>query len=384
MATMTPRATTTVIQATSPAQQAKAAKQGTAALARGELVGFATETVYGVGAVANLPAAMQRLRELKDRPKRPFSVHLARAQDAALYVRDMPPMAQRLIDKAWPGPLTLVVPVGGCLAERRFDRAGLYDLLCWRDTIGLRCPDFALAQQMLAAVDWPVVAPSANLPGKKSPRNAQDVLADLDGRIDLLIDSGPTRYGADSTIVAVDGGCWRLVRQGVYSDQQIERLLRRTLLFVCTGNTCRSPMAAGLARMMLAKRLGCTPGRLTAHGWEVLSAGAWAEEHRAASAEAVQAARELGVDIAAHRSQKLTKELIDQADMVFCMTREHVDAVLELAPGSSGKVRRLLSRADIADPLGGGLSVYQRTAARMRQAVKEVVEKECHEDRIGG
>jgi protein-tyrosine phosphatase len=237
---------------------------------------------------------------------------------------------------------------------------------------------------MLAAVDWPVVAPSANLPGARSPRNAQDVLEALDGRIDLLLDSGPTRYGADSSIVAVEGDCWRMVRQGVYTSKQIERLLRRTLLFVCTGNTCRSPMAAGLARMMLAKRLGCTVGRLPAQGWEVLSAGVWADEGRPASDEAIQAARKLGADLSDHRSRKLTKDLIDQADMIFCMSREHVDAVLELSPAASGKVRRLLGRADIPDPLGGGLSGYHRTAAKMRPAVKDIVEKECHENRIGG
>ncbi|MCJ7543822.1 MAG: L-threonylcarbamoyladenylate synthase [Phycisphaerae bacterium] len=375
---------TPVIQATTPAQQAQAAKRGAAALGRGELVGFATETVYGVAAAANLSAAMDRLRELKNRPQRPFSVHLAQPQDAALYVAGIPPVAQRLIAKAWPGPLTLLLPVGERLAERRFDQAGLYEVLCWQDKIGLRCPDLPVAREMLAGVPWPVVAPSANLPGAKSPRSAADVLAALDGRIDLLIDSGPTRYGADSTLVAVEGDSWHLVRQGVYSAKDIEGLLRRTLLFVCTGNTCRSPMAVGLAKMMLSERLGCPPGRLDAHGWEVLSAGAWAQEDRGPTPEAVQAARQLGADISTHRNRKLTKELIDRADLVFCMAREHVDAVLELAPASSGKVRRLLSRADIPDPLGAGLSVYQRTAAKIRQAVKEIVEKECHENRTGG
>ena len=375
---------TPVIQATTPAQQAKAAKRGAAALAKGELVGFATETVYGVAAAANLPAAMDRLRELKNRPRRPFSVHLARPNDAALYVADVPLVAQRLIAKTWPGPLTLVLPVGGRLADKRFNQANLYDVLCWQDTIALRCPDLNLARDMLAAVDWPVVAPSANLSGAASPRNAQDVLAALDGRIDLLIDSGPTRYGLDSSVVAVEGGSWRMVRRGVYTEAQIEALLRRTLLFVCTGNTCRSPMAAGLTRAMLARRLGCPVMLLSARGYEVLSAGVWAEDGRGATPEAVQAADKLGADISDHRSRKLTKELIDQADVVFCMSREHVDAVLELAPGACDKVRRLLPRADIPDPLGGGLTVYQRAAERMQQALKDIVKKECHENRTRG
>jgi protein-tyrosine phosphatase len=378
---MTDHVTTTVIKATSLSQQAEAARRGAAALAAGQLVGFATETVYGVAAVANIPSAMERLRELKDRPKRPFSVHLARPADVGLYVADIPPLAERLITKAWPGPLTLILPVGGRLAEKRFDQAGLYEVLCWQDTIGLRCPDPLLAQDMLAALDWPVVAPSANLPGTKSPRNAKDVLEALDGRINLLIDSGPTRYGQDSTVVAVEGDTWRVVRQGVYGEREIARLVRRTILFVCTGNTCRSPMAAGLTRKMLAQRLGCTPGKLASCGWEVFSAGVWAGEDQRATPQAVEAARECGVDLAAHRSQKLSKELIDKADMVFCMTREHADAVRELSPASAGRVRRLWSRGDIPDPAGGGPDIYRRTVRKMQQAIEEILGKEFHENR---
>jgi tRNA threonylcarbamoyl adenosine modification protein (Sua5/YciO/YrdC/YwlC family) len=372
---------TTVIQATSLAQQAKAAQRGAAALAQGQLVGFATETVYGLAALANISEAMERLRELKNRPTRPFSVHLARPQDAELYVADIPAPAERLMAKAWPGPLTLLLPVGGRLAEERFAQAGLYDVLCWQDTIGLRCPDLPLAREMLAAVDWPVVAPSANLPGAPSPHSAQQVLEALDGRIDLLIDSGPTRYGADSTIVAVEGDAWRVVRQGVYGERQIARLMRRTILFVCTGNTCRSPLAVGLFRKMLAERLGCTPGKLGAAGWEVLSAGVWAADGLAASPGAIETARELGADLSAHRSQKLTKDLIDQADVVFCMSNEHVASVVELLPTSAGKVRRLSAREDISDPAGGEIEIYRRTAKKIQQAMHDILQKEFHENR---
>jgi protein-tyrosine phosphatase len=234
---------------------------------------------------------------------------------------------------------------------------------------------------MLAAVDWPVVAPSANPSGVASPRNAKDVLEALDGRLDLLIDSGPTRYGEDSTIVAVEGDSWHMVRQGVYSERELARLACRTILFVCTGNTCRSPTAAGLARKMLGERLGCPPGKLTSCGWEVLSAGVWAGEDQRATPQALEVAREFGVDLAAHRSQKLTKELIDKADMVFCMTREHVDAARELSPASAGRVRRLWSKGDILDPAGGGPDVYRRTARKMQQAIEEILRKELHENR---
>jgi protein-tyrosine phosphatase len=375
---------TRIIQAKDNAEVAQAAQEGARAMGEGGLVAFATETVYGLGALAGNAAAMERLRELKDRPQRPFSIHLGAPGDAARYVRDMPAIAQRLIAKAWPGPLTLLVGLGGGLAEEKFQAAGLYEVLASEDFVGLRCPDCSVASAMLSAVDWPVVAPSANRAGAASPRTARDVLAELDGRIDLLIDSGPTRYGLDSTIVRVDEGGWKIVREGVYSAERIQRLLRRTFLFVCTGNTCRSPIAAGLARKLLAERIGCSVGQLDRRGFEMLSAGVLAGEDVLPSPEAVAAAGRLGADISAHRSHKLTVELISQADVIFCMTDFHVAEVLRLVPNAAGKVARLWDGGDIPDPIGGGRDVYRNTADRIDQALRRVLDERRYEDRFSG
>jgi L-threonylcarbamoyladenylate synthase len=112
---------TRVIRVGKDADAAAAAAQGAAALKRGLLVAFPTETVYGLAAVATNEKAMERLRELKNRPARPFSVHLGRPEDARRYVKDLSPAARRLMAKAWPGPLSLVVPVGGRLASPRLE-----------------------------------------------------------------------------------------------------------------------------------------------------------------------------------------------------------------------------------------------------------------------
>jgi len=363
---------TRVIRASSDAEVVQAAKEGAAVLAGGGLVGFATETVYGVGAVADNVEAMERLRDLKDRPQRPFSVHLAKPGDEARYVRRLPPTATRLIAKAWPGPLTLLVGLDGRLADDKVQSAGLYGVLAWEDFIGLRCPDCPVASAMLAAVDRPVVAPSANRAGAPSPRTAQDVLAGLDGQIDLLIDSGPTRYGLDSTIVRIDADGWKIVREGVVSAERIQRLLRKTILFVCTGNTCRSPIAAGLARKRLAERIGCKAGQLEREGYEVLSAGIVAAQDAPASPEAVSAAGGLGADISSHRSRKITAELINHADLIFCMTDVHIAEVLRLAPAAAGKVARLWDGGDIPDPIGEGPNVYRDTAERIDLALRSI------------
>jgi protein-tyrosine phosphatase len=362
---------TEVVNVQRDADVAPAATKAAAALRRGKLVGFPTETVYGIAAVAGDAGAMQRLRELKSRPKRPFSVHLAHPEHAARYVREMPDFARRLAAKAWPGPVTLLVPTGGRLADPALEKAGLHQTLCHGGTIGLRCPDHAVSRAMLAAVDGPVVAPSANLASGPPPRSAEDVLAVLDGKIDLLIDAGPTRCGGESTIVAVSEDDFSIVRAGVCSKRAIRGFLTRSILIVCTGNTCRSPMAVGIARKLLAERYGCSVRELrTRKLIEVSSAGVLAAAGARASAEAVRAARLHGANIARHRSRKLTTELIRSADLVLCMTSFHLAQIRRLAPWASEKVMKLDETGDVSDPIGGGIDVYRQTGRRIERALR--------------
>ncbi|MHC4983895.1 MAG: L-threonylcarbamoyladenylate synthase [Planctomycetota bacterium] len=347
-----------------------AVRHGAKALRAGKLVAFPTETVYGVGAMATDPAAVERLRELKSRPKEPFAVHLGRPQDVSLYVAEPCEKARRLMLKAWPGPVTVLLPTGGRLAEKRFEKAGLHELLTRDEMIGLRCPDDPVASKLLSTVAAPVVATSANLARAASPRSAEEVLKALDGQIDLLIDSGPTRYGKDSTIVGFSGGAARIVRKGVLDARAIRELLKWRLLLVCTGNTCRSPMALGLARKLLAEKFNCRVGELPRRGLDVLSAGVFAAHGIKAAGEAVAAAKRLGADISRHRSKKLTSDLIRSADLVLCMTRSHVDAVVKLVPAAAGRTQMLDKAGDIADPIGGGYEAYRATAARIQRALK--------------
>lgn len=365
---------TRIIKVHSSDEIASAARQGADELRAGKLVGFATETVYGIAAMASHDGAMQRLRRLKSRPKGPFTVHLACPEDARRYVAKIPHAGQVLMRKGWPGPVTVLLKVGGHLAEKDLQDQGLYKTLCNDDVIGLRCPETPVAQAMISGVKMPIVAPSANLTGARTAGSADEVLAALAGKIDLLIDEGPTRYGRDSTIVSFTGKDWDIVRKGVYDARTVRRLMQWRFLFVCTGNTCRSAMAGGLAKKMLAEKLGCRVGELRGKGVEVVSAGVFASGARPATPEAILAAKERDADISRHRSRKLTTELINSADMIFCMTDFHVDEVRRLAPSASGKVERL-DRANTPDPIGGGADIYRRTAERIERALQVVLRK---------
>src|ERR1700675_3353016 len=185
-------------------------------LRAGGLVAFPTETVYGLGADATDGKAIARLYEAKGRPAfNPLIAHvagLAAARALARFDAD----AARLADAFWPGPLTLVLPkTAGCpVAE--LATAGL-------DSIAVRVPHHAVAQRILAGCGRPVVAPSANRSGHVSPTTAAHVLADLRGRIELIVDGGATPMGLESTIVAcLDQPM--LLRPGALPRSEIERI----------------------------------------------------------------------------------------------------------------------------------------------------------------
>jgi L-threonylcarbamoyladenylate synthase len=185
-------------------------------LRAGGLVAFPTETVYGLGAHALDPQAVRGIFEAKSRPADdPLIVHLARASDIGR-VAEPTPDSERLAECFWPGPLTLVLPKR---AEVPLEvTAGL-------QTVGVRVPSHAVARQLIERANLPVAAPSANLFGRPSPTRAAHVLDDLDGRIDAIVDGGPTQVGIESTIVDLSASPPRLLRPGGLAVEAIEGVL---------------------------------------------------------------------------------------------------------------------------------------------------------------
>jgi L-threonylcarbamoyladenylate synthase len=242
---------TTPILPASEAAVAAAAR----CLANGGLVGFPTETVYGLGADATNPAAIARLYQAKGRPSfNPLIAHVGDLEAARLIGR-FDPQAAALAEAFWPGPLTLVLPRTRDCAVADLATAGL-------DTIAIRVPAHPLARNILRAFAGPVVAPSANLSGHVSPTTAAHVQSDLAGRIDLIVDGGAVAVGVESTIV----GCFEapmLLRPGGLPRGEIERVLGRALMRPPdeAGHDTSQPLAPGMLASHYAPR---TPVRLEA------------------------------------------------------------------------------------------------------------------------
>jgi L-threonylcarbamoyladenylate synthase len=228
---MTAQPTTRVIKADPAAVELAA---GT--LAAGGLVAFPTETVYGLGADATNGEAVARLYEAKGRPS--FNPLIAHVPDraGAFALAQVDRAAARLAEAFWPGALTLVLPKRPDCPVADLATAGL-------DSIAVRVPDHPVARAILETLRRPVVAPSANRSGHVSPTTAAHVLADLRGRIELIVDGGPTRMGLESTIIACLGEP-ALLRPGAIAREAIERVLGAPLASGAPGAD-NAPIAPG-------------------------------------------------------------------------------------------------------------------------------------------
>lgn len=183
----------------------------------GELVAFPTETVYGLGANALDPAAIEKIYIAKGRPAgSPIIVHVNSIPMARALVREWPDRAERLARVFWPGPLTLVLPKQPHVPDRL--TAGL-------DTVGIRMPANAIALALIQETSLPIAAPSANPFGSLSPTTAQHVRDTLGGRIAMILDGGPTTVGIESTVLSLAGPGAVLLRPGMAAKQQIEDVI---------------------------------------------------------------------------------------------------------------------------------------------------------------
>lgn len=354
------------------------------ALAEGKLVAFPTDTLYCVAASATHPSAVARLATIgESQTPRELTLAIKSADEAWDYAPRLAPMAVRLARRCWPGPLTLSIdaPLGDSLVDRL--PPPVASCLTLHDRLNLRVPAHPLLQSVLRLTPAPLVVAealrsgrsevgSATLGGESSgsgsgqiaaAATAAGVVENLGDEVQLILDDGPSRFGQPATVVRCSAGGFEVRSAGALSEDNLRRLSSFMLIFVCTGNTCRSPMAEVLMRKRFADKIGCPIDSLEERGIWVLSAGVAAMAGGRASAEADEAVSRWGVRLNAHESQPLSERLVRFADLMLTMTRSHRDAVLAQWPDAAGRVRLLTrGRGDVGDPIGGPLEEYQRCA----------------------
>lgn len=347
-------------------ERSEAIREAARTLAHGGLVFFPTETVYGVGASAR--SGLKALAEATSQDA-PYVWHTASLDPVMDLLSLDTPVAQRLIHRLTPGPVQLVLnqPPEALAAIRDRLQVG-ENVIDDGESLHVRVPDHPVAQILLIECEFPVVATRASATRWANARTDTQgdpiLTTDADPGPGSVLHDGATGLGAASTAVRIGlDGSFDVVRQGALSERDVMASLERSVLFVCTGNTCRSPMAEAIAQSLVASQ---PPSGITT---TVRSAGVAAMDGMVASPEAVQAMEARGIDLSRHQSSALTPAMVEAADVVYTMTPSHAEAVMRLVPAAAHKVFPLDPAGVVPDPIGMPYEEYETTAARLEELI---------------
>ena len=272
--------------------------------------------------------------------------------------------ARRVLARGWPAPMVVVVP-GKADWPAHWPAAVREKLSA--GPARFRCPEHPLFEIVAPALELPVLVVDTFLP------TAEAVLDLLEDSAAVAVSTGEQPVAGRPTVVVMNESGYEVAEPGLLPTDELEKLAARIVLFVCTGNTCRSPLAEVLAKKLLCDRLGCGVDELPRRGVWVVSAGVSAYGEAPATAEAVAVATEFGADLSEHQSQPVNPQLLAAADDVIAMTRSHAQTLVTRYHGAGPVPRLLCGNTDLDDPIGAGVEVYRQCARTIVTHVERFV-----------
>ncbi len=324
----------------------------------GLIIALPTDTVYGLAVDGTNNAAVEKLRKLKDRTEKPFTFFIPKSEINKYAIVTK----KKIIDYFVPGPITVILKM-----KPKITLPGI------QERVGLRIPqnDFVIA--LLESFGKPLAVTSANRSGEPDIDSPYEIVEDLTD-VKIVIDAGKI-ISKPSTVLDLTTTPPTILRKGKIPILEIEKVyarkiaiaagIRFNVLFVCSANTCRSPMAEGVLKTLIDEKL-C----------DVKSAGILPMDGLPAAQNSIVVVKEYGGSISNHRTKTITPELIDWADLILVMEYKHYDAVIALVPESAVKtfmLREYKTKAkynEVADPVGKPIDAYRATAQEMLPILK--------------
>jgi tRNA threonylcarbamoyl adenosine modification protein (Sua5/YciO/YrdC/YwlC family) len=339
----------------------KKIKKAASVLKKGGIVAFPTETVYGLAASSRNSQAIDKLYKIKRRPKnKPFPIQVDQLKSLKDFKVELSKDAKVLIDKYWPGPLTLVL-------NSKND-----------EKIGFRIPQNKISQKLLKETAIPLCVPSANFSGENPAKSAKDVIINFDGIIEIIIDGGRCKKAIESTVVDLTATPYKVLREAAISVKELNQSLKsknkfvkvKKILFVCTGNSCRSVMAKGLLENESKKDL------------IVQSAGIAVFSGMPPTEETIKTMKKRGIDVSQEKAQGASASLLQEADLILVMEPKHKDFIIERFPEAKNRTHLLkeykrkdkLDDYSISDPIGRPFNFYQKVYNEIEKEIKRIKE----------
>ena len=334
------------------------------ALAEGHVVALPSNYSYLLVASGLRPKAVEQLyKNAKRSAGNNVSLMVRSADETLDYFPDLSAAARRLAKKAWPGPVILNIPDSQASSVLRcLDIQVCEKMRDAENRIQVWQPEHIVLEHVCRLLSGPLVCCPA--------RDAKGSLVEM---VELLIpdestlavDDGPVAHYGEPSIVVIDGNTGRLTRKGLVDEAWLRQISQWTVLFVCTGNTCRSPMA----QAMMEKKIADKFGKLSPDGKSPIisiSAGVSAYGGDTASHGALAAIKQYGSSLVRHQSTQLNESLVDQADLILAMGQRHRHVLVSQWPSIASKVHLISpDGGEISDPFGGPLEIYQKCAQQL-------------------
>ena len=348
-------------------------------LSEGGIIVYPTNTLYGLGVNAFNPKALERLFVIKQRTiDQPISLMVASIEQLIQLFARVDDRQKRVLSKLFPGKFTVIL-------ESKFkENLAYFASGPKRNKVGFRVADLPFNKKLLIKFGNPISSTSANISGKSNASNVQEIIAQFGDRLDLILDAGPAPDLAGSTIIEMTKKPFLILREGAVKKEEVEKLIapekvrkrkeKFTITFICSGNICRSPIAAGILKEMIAKTKFRNLVTIQSAGTLSLTTGP-------AHPNAVSVARFLGTDISAHQARPVSEQIMKDSDLIIAMALNHLQYLKTHFPEHAHKVVLLkswkrktgIANPSIPDPIGHDLNFFEQVAVEIKNELKRIM-----------